>query len=70
MLFVFNSIRPTVRDLIGSIVNLIGGDAWYNVTVVNDTNTLQKQIITYLECLMELILDKKPRIIDGLEKAL
>ena len=27
----------TVRDTIGSAVNLIGGDAWYNVTVVNDT---------------------------------
>ena len=27
----------TVRDTLGSVVNLIGGDAWYNVTVVNDT---------------------------------
>ena len=27
----------TVRDSIGSVVNIIGGDAWYNVTVVNDT---------------------------------
>ena len=27
----------TVRDSIGSVINLIGGDAWYNVTVVNDT---------------------------------
>ncbi len=27
----------TVRDASASLVNLIGGDAWYNVTVVQDT---------------------------------
>ncbi len=27
----------TVRDATASIVNLMGGDAWYNVTVQNDT---------------------------------
>jgi len=27
----------TVRDSVGSLVNMFGGDAWYNVTVVNDT---------------------------------
>ena len=27
----------TVRDTAGSFVNLLGGDAWYNVTVKNDT---------------------------------
>tara|TARA_Y100000996_G_C22533651_1_gene647466 strand:+ start:913 stop:1701 length:789 start_codon:yes stop_codon:yes gene_type:complete len=27
----------TVRDATASVVNLIGGDAWYNVTVTNDT---------------------------------
>jgi len=27
----------TVRDTAGSFVNLIGGDAWYNVTVMNNT---------------------------------
>ncbi len=27
----------TVRDTTGSIANLMGGDAWYNVTVKNDT---------------------------------
>ena len=27
----------TVRDTAGSLVNLLGGDAWYNVTVKNDT---------------------------------
>ena len=27
----------TVRDSIGSLVNINGGDAWYNVTVVNQT---------------------------------
>ena len=28
----------TARDTIASITNFIGGDAWYNVTVKNDTN--------------------------------
>ena len=27
----------TVRDTIGSLVSITGGDAWYNVTVKNDT---------------------------------
>ena len=27
----------TVRDTVGSLANLMGGDAWYNVTVANDT---------------------------------
>ena len=36
--FVLPVLGPTtVRDSIGSVVNLIGGDAWYNITVVNDT---------------------------------
>ena len=28
----------TVRDTVGSLVSISGGDAWYNVTVKNDTN--------------------------------
>ena len=36
--FVIPVLGPTtVRDSIGSVVNVIGGDAWYNVTVINDT---------------------------------
>ncbi len=27
----------TARDAVGSLANFIGGDAWYNVTVANDT---------------------------------
>ena len=27
----------TIRDLSGSIVNIFGGDPWYNITVRNDT---------------------------------
>jgi phospholipid-binding lipoprotein MlaA len=27
----------TVRDTVGSFANVLGGDAWYNVTVTNDT---------------------------------
>ena len=36
--FVLPILGPTtVRDSIGSVVNVVGGDAWYNVTVANDT---------------------------------
>ena len=28
----------TVRDTVGSLVSINGGDAWYNITVKNDTN--------------------------------
>ena len=28
----------TIRDTAGSLVNIMGGDPWYNVTVKNDTN--------------------------------
>jgi len=28
----------TARDAVGSLANFIGGDAWYNVTVANDTH--------------------------------
>jgi len=36
--FVLPVLGPTtVRDSIGSLVNISGGDAWYNVTVANNT---------------------------------
>ncbi len=36
--FVLPVIGPTtVRDSLGSVANIMGGDAWYNVTVVNNT---------------------------------
>ena len=36
--FVLPVLGPTtVRDSFGSLVNIVGGDAWYNVTVANDT---------------------------------
>ena len=28
----------TVRDAVGSLISMTGGDAWYNVTVANDTH--------------------------------
>ena len=31
----------TLRDTAGSLVNLLGGDAWYNVSVKNDTKNFQ-----------------------------
>jgi Surface lipoprotein len=40
MLFLYYQyLGPTtVRDSFGSLVNIMGGDAWYNVTVANDTH--------------------------------
>ena len=36
--FVIPVLGPTtVRDSVGSLANVLGGDAWYNVTVANDT---------------------------------
>ena len=32
----------TVRDAVGSLVSLSGGDAWYNITVKNDTQYLKE----------------------------
>lgn len=33
----------TVRDTAGSFVNLLGGDAWYNVTTKNDTQHFEER---------------------------
>ena len=36
--FILPVLGPTtVRDSVGSLANIMGGDAWYNVTVANDT---------------------------------
>ena len=38
MLFCFTCFGTNYcKRFLGSVINLIGGDAWYNVTVVNDT---------------------------------
>ena len=40
--FVLPVLGPTtVRDSVGSLANVAGGDAWYNVTVANDYTILQ-----------------------------
>ncbi len=46
--FVLPVLGPTtVRDTLGSIVNLTGGDAWYNVTVANDTEHFENSDYYY-----------------------
>ena len=41
--FVLPVLGPTtVRDTLGSVVNVVGGDAWYNVTVMKDTQYFQE----------------------------
>ena len=38
VIFVLPVLGPsTIRDTAGSFANILGGDAWYNVTVANDT---------------------------------
>ena len=37
----------TVRDAVGSIVSMSGGDAWYNVTVRNDTQYFKESDYYY-----------------------
>ncbi len=32
----------TVRDAVGSLISISGGDAWYNITVKNDTQYLKE----------------------------
>ena len=39
----------TVRDTAGSIVNLLGGDPWYNVSVKNNTQYFNEKIIISAE---------------------
>ena len=37
----------TVRDTLGSMVNFSGGDAWYNVTIANDTKYFENSDYYY-----------------------
>ena len=46
--FVLPVLGPTtVRDTLGSIANFSGGDAWYNVTIANDTRYLENSDYYY-----------------------
>ena len=46
--FVLPVIGPTtVRDSLGSIVNFSGGDAWYNVTIANNTKYFENSDYYY-----------------------
>tara|TARA_Y100000816_G_C25993857_1_gene519170 strand:- start:9 stop:818 length:810 start_codon:yes stop_codon:yes gene_type:complete len=46
--FVLPVLGPTtVRDTLGSLVNFSGGDAWYNVTISNDTRYFQNSDYYY-----------------------
>ena len=49
----------TARDTIASIANFFGGDAWYNVTVKNDTHYFRDEVIIYQRLQVELILGLK-----------
>ena len=36
----------TVRDTVGSLISLNGGDAWYNITVRNDKELRERRSLT------------------------
>ena len=46
--FVLPVLGPTtVRDTLGSLANFTGGDAWYNVTILNDTKYFENSDYYY-----------------------
>ena len=46
--FVLPVLRPTTaRDTNGSLANFTGGDAWYNVTIANDTKNFENSDYYY-----------------------
>ena len=55
----------TVRDTAGSFVNLLGGDAWYNVTVKNDTQHFSE--IDYYSSRITSGIDFRAKNYDALE---
>ena len=53
----------TVSDAVGSLVSLSGGDAWYNVTVKNDTQYLKESDYYYSEIKLKVLtLEQKFRV--------
>ena len=55
----------TVRDTAGSFVNLMGGDAWYNVTVKNESQHLEDS--DYYISRLSTGIDFRAKNIDALE---
>ena len=55
----------TVRDTAGSFVNLLGGDAWYNVTIKNDTQHFSE--IDYYSSRITSGIDFRAKNYDALE---
>ena len=55
----------TVRDATASVINLVGGDAWYNVTVNNDTQYFSD--FDYYASRMTSGVDFRAKNYDGIE---
>ena len=55
----------TVRDTAGSLANIMGGDAWYNVTVKNDTHYFSD--IDYYSSRMTSGVDFRAKNYDAIE---
>ena len=55
----------TVRDTAGSFINLLGGDAWYNITVRNETQNFRDS--DYYISRLATGIDFRAKNIDSLE---
>jgi phospholipid-binding lipoprotein MlaA len=55
----------TVRDTIGSLANVVGGDPWYNVTVANDTQYFSE--VDYWSTRVTTGIDFRAKNIDSFE---
>ena len=60
----------TVRDAVGSLVSLSGGDAWYNMTVRNDTQYFKESDYYYSKITEGVVRRKILSLFDSLEKPL
>ena len=49
----------TARDAIGSLVSMSGGDAWYNITVKNNTTYVKESITIIVKLCKGSILEQK-----------
>ena len=59
----------TVRDAVGSLISISGGDAWYNITVKNDTTYVKESDYYYSKAMQGVdFRAKNLEAFDSLEK--
>ena len=58
----------TIRDTVGSMISFSGGDAWYNITVKNDTRYFNESDYYFSRGLSELTLEQNLEAFESVEK--